>query len=265
MKCREQGCEQPVLYVGLKPDRHGEPHLLFMCRNQHRWSIPLNPVYKEWIEDVIQTYDRLRNALLCLPSPPEPKLVVDTLVGELMAPVANLVALRPSSYTAAPEEQAPAKEDPAKLADPYTIYTDGSCDNPGPGGWGIVVEDKEGNRVHEESWSNLVDLTNNEAEYLGITEALRWAREHGIRNLAILSDSELCVKQLDGTYETREPRLAALRLGAIELMGEFDRAIVKWIPGDGNPAHDLAEEGYRRALKERGIVKSTTRKKRKKR
>ena len=77
-------------------------------------------------------------------------------------------------------------------------YTDGgSRGNPGPAGWGVRVEDGDGNLL-DEFCGSLGTATNNVAEYDGLLAALRWARDHGVTALRVRSDSELLVKQMKG-------------------------------------------------------------------
>ena len=52
--------------------------------------------------------------------------------------------------------------------------------------------------------------TNNVAEYNGLLAALRWAVDHGQRDVHIRSDSELLVKQMRGEYKVKHPGLQPL-------------------------------------------------------
>lgn len=52
------------------------------------------------------------------------------------------------------------------------VYTDGACSgNPGPGGWGVVIE--HANNEHRELCGGVMDTTNNRMELLAAITALR--------------------------------------------------------------------------------------------
>ena len=50
--------------------------------------------------------------------------------------------------------------------------------------------------------------TNNVAEYSGLVAGLAKAAELGVRELEVVSDSELLVKQMRGEYEVKNEALA---------------------------------------------------------
>ena len=89
----------------------------------------------------------------------------------------------------------------------FTAHCDGgSRGNPGPSGYGAVVEDAQGKTVAELS-EFLGIQTNNFAEYSGLLGVLRWAIENGVQRLRVISDSELMVKQMQGKYKVASPIL----------------------------------------------------------
>src|SRR6185437_8720861 len=91
-----------------------------------------------------------------------------------------------------------------------TAYTDGgSRGNPGPSGYGVVIQGEDGT-VRAELSDFLGMRTNNVAEYSGLLAALEYAVEHGIRRLRVISDSELMVKQMRGQYRVQSPELRPL-------------------------------------------------------
>ncbi len=85
----------------------------------------------------------------------------------------------------------------------------GARGNPGPAGYGVVMEDATGRRVAELS-RFLGHQTNNYAEYMGLLAALEYALQHGYTALEVISDSELLVKQMNGQYKVRHPVLLEL-------------------------------------------------------
>ena len=85
----------------------------------------------------------------------------------------------------------------------------GSRGNPGPSGYGAVIEDAKGHVVAELS-EFLGIQTNNYAEYSGLLGVLRWSVEHNVKHLRVVSDSELMVKQMQGKYKVASPILKPL-------------------------------------------------------
>ena len=85
----------------------------------------------------------------------------------------------------------------------------GSRGNPGPAGYGAVVEDPQG-RVVARLSEYLGRQTNNFAEYSGLLAVLSWALEHGVKRLRVVSDSELMVNQMKGRYKVASPTLRPL-------------------------------------------------------
>jgi ribonuclease HI len=98
----------------------------------------------------------------------------------------------------------------------------GARGNPGPAGYGVVIEDEAGReiaRLHR----FLGHRTNNYAEYSGLLAALEYALEHKT-GLEVWSDSELIVRQLNGQYKVRHPELKVLyeqARGIIRQLGWF--------------------------------------------
>jgi len=92
----------------------------------------------------------------------------------------------------------------------YVAHCDGgSRGNPGPSGYGAVIEDPQG-RVVARLSQFLGRQTNNYAEYSALLAVLAWALEHGVNRLRIVSDSELMVNQMKGRYKVASPGLRPL-------------------------------------------------------
>ncbi len=85
----------------------------------------------------------------------------------------------------------------------------GSRGNPGPSGYGAVIEDPQG-RIAARLSKFLGIQTNNYAEYSGLLAVLNWAVETGTQRLRVISDSELMVKQMQGKYKVASPVLRPL-------------------------------------------------------
>jgi ribonuclease HI len=104
----------------------------------------------------------------------------------------------------------------------YTAHVDGGArGNPGPSGYGVVIRDAAGKKVAELS-EYLGHRTNNYAEYRGLIAALRYAQEHDLKALKVVSDSELIVRQMKGIYKVKHPELRALHDEAQGLARKLD-------------------------------------------
>ena len=99
---------------------------------------------------------------------------------------------------------------PSTTSDWTIAYCDGgSRGNPGPAGFGVYIQDEAG-KVLAELSEYLGKRTNNFAEYSGLLAALRFAIAQGRRQLRVVSDSELMVKQMKGQYRVNSPELRPL-------------------------------------------------------
>src|SRR5437879_3554985 len=85
----------------------------------------------------------------------------------------------------------------------------GARGNPGPAGYGAVIQDDRGTVLAELS-EFLGVRTNNFAEYSGLLACLQYALDHHHPRLRVISDSELMVKQIQGKYRVNSPDLKPL-------------------------------------------------------
>jgi len=120
----------------------------------------------------------------------------------------------------------------------HTAHCDGgSRGNPGPAGYGAVIEDPTGKVVARLS-AFLGPQTNNYAEYKGLLAVLAWAKEHGVRQLRVVSDSELMVKQMKGQYKVASPVLRPLWEEAKLLARQLERFEIRHTLRGGNKEAD---------------------------
>lgn len=103
------------------------------------------------------------------------------------------------------------------------IYVDGS----GEGKYAFVVEEPRDVKIFEKK-----NITNNEAEYLAVIEALRNFSE---REIDILSDSKLIVDQLNMKSAIKEDRLRKLAQEVWNLAKGRNVKFI-WIPRNENKA-----------------------------
>lgn len=103
-----------------------------------------------------------------------------------------------------------------------TVHIDGAArGNPGPAAYALVLR-RPGLPVVEEA-EPIGKATNNVAEYTALVNALERASELGVKTLAVYSDSELLVKQMNGEYRVKSADLQDLYREAQELRKRFDR------------------------------------------
>jgi ribonuclease HI len=113
----------------------------------------------------------------------------------------------------------------------------GARGNPGPAAYAVVIETADG-RPLESLTGLLGHATNNVAEYRALLAALDYARRHGARRLTVLSDSELLVRQIRGTYKVKSEDLKPLHTSARGRIQEFDSFTIKHIPRAENQVAD---------------------------
>jgi len=97
------------------------------------------------------------------------------------------------------------------------LSTDGGArGNPGPAAFAYVLEAEDGTvlAAHGET---IGVATNNVAEYSGLIAGLEKAHELGLREVVVVSDSELMVKQMRGEYRVKNEALRELSLQAARL------------------------------------------------
>ncbi|MGE0406040.1 MAG: ribonuclease HI family protein [Candidatus Korobacteraceae bacterium] len=151
----------------------------------------------------------------------------------------------------APMEQAP---------ETYLIaHVDGGArGNPGPAGFGVVIEDNHGQRVKE--ISRFVGLnTNNYAEYMGLLAALEFAAQHPARAIKVISDSELMVRQIGGVYKVRSENLRELYERAKLLIRKLQWFSMQHTLREGNRdadrlANEAMDEGMRGVGLRKGLM-----------
>lgn len=131
----------------------------------------------------------------------------------------------------------------------FTAHCDGgSRGNPGPSGYGAVIEDPQGKVVARLS-EYLGRQTNNYAEYSGLLAVLQWAVERGAMRLRVISDSELMVKQMKGQYKVASPGLRPLWEEAKRRAARLDRFEMRHTLRGGNQEADrLANEAMDRGM-----------------
>ena len=124
----------------------------------------------------------------------------------------------------------------------------GARGNPGPAGYGVVIQDQSGKKLAALS-EYLGHQTNNFAEYQGLIAALEYALQHGPKALKVISDSELLVRQIKGIYTVKNPVLQDLHARAKELISQLEWFSVGHALREHNQEADrLANEAMDRGM-----------------
>jgi ribonuclease HI len=142
-----------------------------------------------------------------------------------------------------------ANPDPSASDGWFTAHCDGgSRGNPGPSGYGAVVEEPNG-RIAARLSQFLGIQTNNYAEYSGLLAVLEWAIENGAKRLRVVSDSELMVKQMKGQYKVASPVLRPLYEQARRLAAKLEKFEMRHTLRGGNQEADrLANEAMDKGM-----------------
>ena len=117
-------------------------------------------------------------------------------------------------------------------------YADGAArGNPGPAACGAVVIDRDGNELRRIAQA-IGRGTNNEAEYRAAIAAVRAALELGATELQLRLDSQLVVRQLQGSYRVRNERLKPLHRELDALTDGLAQFSVHHVPREQNRRAD---------------------------
>lgn len=124
------------------------------------------------------------------------------------------------------------------LQDEAVLYFDGgSRGNPGPAGYGFLLERPDGETIVADGQA-IGTATNNVAEYRALIAGLRRASEVGIRQLRVFGDSKLVIEQMKGKWRVRAQGLQALHLEAQGLSRQFDSVTFEHVRRAGNAEAD---------------------------
>ena len=135
------------------------------------------------------------------------------------------------------------------------VHTDGaSRGNPGPASIGVVIAEPSGH-VLREFGEALAPTTNNVAEYTAVIRALESALELGARRVQVQMDSQLVVRQLNGSYRVKHPDMLPLYRRVLELIQRFEEVTFAHVPREQNTEADrLANAALDRVPAEESAV-----------
>ena len=122
--------------------------------------------------------------------------------------------------------------------DRVVVNVDGGArGNPGPAAIAAVVTAPTGELL--ESRGEVIGrATNNVAEYRALLLGIERARELGAREVDLVGDSELIVKQVKGEYRVKDPGLRPLHAEVRAALEAFDRWSIRHVRREHNTAAD---------------------------
>lgn len=113
----------------------------------------------------------------------------------------------------------------------------GARGNPGPAAIAAVISTPDG-EVLEEHGERIGTATNNVAEYRALLLGLGRARALGAREVELIGDSELVVRQVKGEYRVKDETLRGLVGQVREALESFDRWSIRHVRREENAAAD---------------------------
>jgi ribonuclease HI len=113
----------------------------------------------------------------------------------------------------------------------------GARGNPGPAAVAAVISSPEG-EVIEQRAERIGTATNNVAEYRALLLGVERARALGAREVELVGDSELVVRQVKGEYRVKDEALRALSEEVQAALERFERWSIKHVRREENAAAD---------------------------
>ena len=113
----------------------------------------------------------------------------------------------------------------------------GARGNPGPAAIAAVVATPEGEILEERS-ETIGQATNNVAEYRALLLGIERARALGAREVELVGDSELIVRQVRGEYRVKDAVLRELHARIGEALDGLERWSIRHVRREENERAD---------------------------
>jgi ribonuclease HI len=113
----------------------------------------------------------------------------------------------------------------------------GARGNPGPAAIAAVIATPEGEIVEERS-ETIGQATNNVAEYRALLLGIERARALGAREVELVGDSELIVRQVRGEYRVKDAALRELHARIGEALDGLERWSIRHVRREENERAD---------------------------
>ncbi|HOL22691.1 MAG TPA: ribonuclease HI family protein [bacterium] len=122
-----------------------------------------------------------------------------------------------------------------------TVYIDGaSKGNPGKASIGLIIySDKT---LLKKVGASIGEATNNVAEYIALIIALIECLRYRPEKIEVRSDSQLLVRQMQGTYRVKDRYLQKLQFIATRLISLYNNVYFLYIPREENKEADKTAE-----------------------
>jgi ribonuclease HI len=118
------------------------------------------------------------------------------------------------------------------------VHVDGGArGNPGPAAAACVITSSGGETLGEHT-RLLGTATNNVAEYQALLLGLGCALELGASEVAVVGDSELIAKQVQGLYKVKHEAMRPLHQQALAALALFDAWSIRTVPRAENARAD---------------------------
>ena len=124
------------------------------------------------------------------------------------------------------------------MSERLVVHVDGGArGNPGPAAVAAVLTDPGGVVVDERS-EVIGRATNNVAEYRALLLGIERAGALGARELELVGDSELIVRQVRGEYRVKDPALRELHAQVARALRTFEDWSIRNVPREENAHAD---------------------------
>ena len=124
------------------------------------------------------------------------------------------------------------------MTERLVVHVDGGArGNPGPAAIAAVLAEPDGGVVDEHA-ETIGRATNNVAEYRALLLGIERARALGARELELVGDSELIVRQVRGEYKVKDAALRELHVKVRAALEGLDRWTIRNVPREENANAD---------------------------
>ena len=113
----------------------------------------------------------------------------------------------------------------------------GARGNPGPAAIAAVVATPDGEVLEQDSEA-IGTATNNVAEYRALLLGIERARALGAREVELVGDSELIVRQVRGDYRVKDAALRDLHALVVKALDGFERWSIRHVRREENARAD---------------------------
>ena len=124
------------------------------------------------------------------------------------------------------------------MSERLVVHVDGGArGNPGPAAIAAVLAEPDGSVVEEHA-ERIGHATNNVAEYRALLLGIEKARALGARELELVGDSELIVRQVRGEYKVKDAALRELHAQVSAALVGLDHWSIRNVPREENANAD---------------------------